>query len=130
VARNLPVAFTAETGVPFVKADPAALEQVVWNLLENAVKYGKEENAISVSVAANNGHAVLAIRDTGQGIASEDLPRIFDRFYRSPRHARQQRGFGLGLAYVQKVVTAHGGHIAVNSAAGHGAEFRVHLPAA
>jgi signal transduction histidine kinase len=130
VPRDLLLEFDAAPGVPFVKADPLAMEQVVWNLLENAVKYGKEQNSIRVSVAANNGHAVLAVRDKGLGIAPDDLPKIFDRFYRSPRNARQHRGFGLGLAYVQKVVTAHGGHISVNSEAGQGAEFLVHIPAA
>jgi signal transduction histidine kinase len=130
VPRDLAIEFASENGVPFVKADPSALEQVVWNLLENAVKYGNDQNSISVSVARNNAHAVLAVCDKGQGIAPDDLPRIFDRFYRSPKNARQQRGFGLGLAYVQKVVTAHGGHISVDSKAGQGAEFRVHLPAA
>ena len=129
VPEQLVVRFSADAGVPLVKADPAALEQVVWNLFENAMKYGREDNVIEAAVSAQNGQVVIAVRDRGEGIRSADLPRIFDQFYRG-QTSQQRRGFGLGLAYVQKVVVAHGGHISVNSELGEGAEFRVYLPAA
>lgn len=128
--EELEVHFSADEGVPFVKADTLALEHVVWNLLENAVKYGGKDNSIRVSVGSNSREAVVTIRDRGQGIASDEMSHIFDSFYRSPRQARQRRGFGLGLAYVQKVVVAHGGRIRVNSELAVGSEFRVYLPAA
>jgi two-component system, OmpR family, sensor histidine kinase BaeS len=83
-----------------------------------------------VSVLALNGEAVVAVRDRGDGIMADDLPHIFDRFYRSRRHATRRGGFGLGLAFVQKVITAHGGRVSVSSEPGQGAEFRVHLPTA
>lgn len=127
--EELAVRFSAEAEVPLVKADPSALEQVVWNLFENAMKYGGEDNVVEAGVSSNNGHVIIAVRDRGEGITSTDLPRIFDQFYRG-KTSRQRRGFGLGLAYVQKVVVAHGGHISVKSEPGHGSEFRVSLPAA
>jgi signal transduction histidine kinase len=124
------VHFRAQDGVPLVKADPTALEQVVWNLMENAVKYGQEGNAIDVAVSSNARQVVVTVSDRGEGIASEDLPKIFDRFYRGRANGHERRGFGLGLAYVQKVVIAHRGSISVNSEPGRGSEFRVYLPAA
>jgi signal transduction histidine kinase len=129
VPEQLEVRFSADAEVPLVKADPAALEQVVWNLFENALKYGQEDNVIETAVSARNGQVIIAVRDRGEGIQTTDLPRVFDQFYRG-KTSQQRRGFGLGLAYVQKVVVAHGGHISVNSELGQGAEFRIHLPAA
>lgn len=129
VPEELVVHFSAEAQVPLVKADPSALEQVAWNLFENALKYGHDDNVIDVSVSANNGQVIITVRDRGAGIRSDDLPRVFDQFYRG-QTGQQRRGFGLGLAYVQKVIVAHGGHISVNSEPGKGAEFRVYLPAA
>jgi signal transduction histidine kinase len=130
VPKELPVHFRAQDGVPLVKADPTALEQVVWNLMENAVKYGQEGNAIDVAVSTKARQVVVTVSDRGEGITSEDLPKIFDRFYRGRANGHQRRGFGLGLAYVQKVVIAHRGSISVNSEPGRGSEFRVYLPAA
>jgi signal transduction histidine kinase len=130
VPKELPVRFHADEHVPLVKADPTALEQVVWNLMENAVKYGQEGNAIEVAVSSSARQVLVTVSDRGEGIASEDLPRIFDRFYRGRANGQQRRGFGLGLAYVQKVVIAHRGRISVMSEPGRGSEFRVYLPAA
>jgi nitrogen-specific signal transduction histidine kinase len=129
IPDTLVVRFTADAGVPLVKGDPSALEQVVWNLLENAMKYSRGDNVIDVGVTTDNRQAVIFVRDRGEGIQSADLPRIFDQFYRGQTN-QQRRGFGLGLAYVQKVVVAHGGHITVNSEEGSGSEFRVSLPPA
>lgn len=129
VPDELVVRVSAGAKVPLVKADPSALEQVLWNLFENAIKYGREGNLIEVGVTAHNGQVVIAVGDRGEGIRADDLPRVFDQFYRG-HTTRHHRGFGLGLAYVQKVVAAHGGHICVNSEPGFGAEFRVYLPAA
>jgi signal transduction histidine kinase len=130
VPKELPVRFRAQDGVPLVKADPSALEQVVWNLMENAVKYGQEGNAIDVAVSSSARQVVVTVSDRGEGITPQDLPKIFDRFYRGRGNGHQRRGFGLGLAYVQKVVIAHRGSISVNSEPGRGSEFRVYLPAA
>lgn len=130
VPSTIEITFSAAGSVPLVRADPAALEQVVWNFLENALKYGDQEhNRIDVSVSAEGRHVVIAVRDRGDGIDASDLPRVFDRFYRG-RNGHRPRGFGLGLAYAQKVVKAHRGRVAVESEIGRGSEFRVIIPAA
>ena len=129
--RGLPgaliVKFSAEPTLPPVKADASALENVIWNLLENAMKYGGDENVISVEVGVQGGQIVIIVRDRGEGIRPADVPRVFDQFYRG-QTPRQRRGFGLGLAYVQKVVVAHGGHVSVKSRVGIGSEFWISLP--
>jgi signal transduction histidine kinase len=114
--------------VPLVRADPAALEQVVLNLLENAVKYGREAGEIVVTVGLVREELAISVRDQGDGIQQAALPRIFEKFYRAS--TAQRRGFGLGLTIVQTIVRAHGGRIVVDSAPGRGSEFRVLLPLA
>jgi signal transduction histidine kinase len=84
---------------------------------------------VAVTLDAANGHAVLAVRDDGPGIAETDLPHIFDRFYRADP-ARSRGGTGLGLALVQSIVEVHGGRIDVDSTPGRGSCFRVALPLA
>jgi two-component system sensor histidine kinase MprB len=106
-----------------VRADPVLLERAVSNLLDNAVKYSPPGAPIEVSV--REGEVVVA--DHGPGVAEEDLPRIFDRFYRAAA-ARSKPGAGLGLAIVREAAEAHGGHASVESSSG-GALFRLTLPA-
>src|SRR5262249_45768214 len=107
-----------------VTADPMLLERAISNLLDNAVKYSPPGAPIEVTV--RGGEVVVA--DHGPGVAAEDLPRIFDRFYRSAA-ARAKPGSGLGLAIVREAAEAHGGTATVESGAG-GARFRLSLPAA
>jgi two-component system sensor histidine kinase MprB len=106
-----------------VKVDPILLERAVSNLLDNAVKYSPAGAPIEVSV--REGEVVVA--DHGPGVAEEDLPRIFDRFYRAAA-SRSKPGAGLGLAIVREAAEAHGGHATVESSSG-GALFRLTLPA-
>jgi signal transduction histidine kinase len=114
-----------------VDGDPVALEHVVLNLLENAVKYGPDAgNAVRVGVRADGVHAVLTVADRGAGIARADLPHIFDKFYRGRVDGPTRRGFGLGLAIVRAVVEAHGGGVTVASEPGRGSVFTVALPLA
>jgi heavy metal sensor kinase len=114
-----------------VDADPSRLKQVVVNLLDNAIKYTPEGGMVSVSVTKKDGHAVLEVADTGIGIASADLPHIFDRFYRADKaRSRQMGGTGLGLSIVRSICLAHGGQVSVKSTEGHGSRFRVELPSA
>jgi signal transduction histidine kinase len=124
-----PVAFHVEQrgSGPFVRADPAALEQVLVNLLDNAVKYSDAVRDIIVRVHADGIHAVVEVADRGVGIAQGDQARIFERFYRGA-DASQRRGFGLGLPIVRELVHAHGGRVGVSSALGIGSTFRVTLP--
>jgi signal transduction histidine kinase len=115
----------------WVEGDATRLEQVVTNLVENAVKYTPEGGAITVRVAARDGRAMLEVEDTGMGIAPTLLPRIFDLFTQGERPLdRSQGGLGLGLALVRRLVQMHGGTIeAASPGVGEGARFTVSLPA-
>lgn len=117
-----------ETGAPIVWADPAALEQALVNLLDNAVKYSGESRAIRVEVGAGPSAATIAVTDWGVGIPADERPHIFDRFYRGSGAAMNRRGFGLGLAICVELVAAHGGRVVVESEPGRGSTFTIRLP--
>jgi two-component system phosphate regulon sensor histidine kinase PhoR len=105
------------------------LEQVFVNLLDNAVKFNRPDGEVYVEIARESGRAVVRVRDTGLGIPSRDLPRIFERFYRVDKaRSRESGGTGLGLAIAKHIVQAHGGHIRVESELGFGATFLFRLP--
>lgn len=110
-------------------ADEDALTQVFGNLIENAVKYGKNGNRVLVGARDRDGYVEFFVRDFGPGIASEHLPRIFERFYRVDKaRSRESGGTGLGLAIAKHIVLAHGGTIRVESELGAGATFSFTLP--
>ena len=113
---------------PFVKADPAALEQVIANLLDNAVKYSSPDQPVVVTVGVDRQTATVEVTDRGVGIAAAEQARIFERFYRVPGAGHRQ-GFGLGLPIVRELVHAQGGRVDVSSAPGAGSTFRVTLRA-
>jgi two-component system sensor histidine kinase BaeS len=106
-----------------VDADPVRIREVVLNLLTNAVEHAPECD-VSIAAVADARSATITVRDNGPGIAAEALPHVFDRFHKG----RTSRGSGLGLAIAQKLVLAHGGTIALESAAGAGTTVRVTLP--
>jgi signal transduction histidine kinase len=112
---------------PVVSADRTRLEQVAANLIDNAVKYTPPGGRVEVAVGREDGHAVLSVRDSGPGIAADELPRIWDRLFRGDG-SRAERGLGLGLSLVRAIVEAHGGTVEVESAPGQGARFTVRLP--
>ena len=114
----------------FMQADPQRLQQVVSNLLTNALKFTPEHGTIDVRVERIDGRAEIVIHDTGIGIAPDLLPRMFDRFQQGDSSTtRTHGGLGLGLAIVKHLVEQHGGHIAASSAGpGHGSTFTVTLP--
>ena len=110
--RNRPgVAFKPELDESLVRGVPATIERAVSNLLDNAAKWSPPGG--EVDVAVHDGE--LTVRDRGPGIADDDLPFIFDRFYRAPS-ARSMPGLGLGLAIVRQVAEAHGGTVVVEAA--------------
>jgi signal transduction histidine kinase len=113
-----------------VEGDEGHLWQVVNNLIDNAVKFTPAGGKVDVSLRTDTtaGRAVLAVRDTGVGIAAADLPRVFDRFYRGERNG--ERGTGLGLSICQALVKAHQGKIRAESSPGRGSCFTVTLPLA
>jgi PAS domain S-box-containing protein len=113
-----------------VDADPTRLEQILVNILSNAVKYTPPKGRISVSVAEHTGEAVLRVRDTGTGISAEMLPRIFDLFTQGDQSlAHSSGGLGVGLTLVRRLVELHGGRVAAHSdGPGRGSEFTIRLP--
>jgi len=133
--RSIELASTLPEGdLPLVTGDPGALERLLLNLLENAIKYNQEGGEVRVRLTAGRGAAgepevVLEVADTGIGIPGDALPRIFERFYRVDKgRARDEGGTGLGLAIVKHVAQAHGGRVEVTSRLRQGSVFRVYLP--
>jgi two-component system phosphate regulon sensor histidine kinase PhoR len=113
-----------------VRADADRLEQVLFNLVENAIKYGRSEGRVCIEAAATGANRVeVSVRDDGPGIPPEARERVFERFYRIDRaRSRETGGTGLGLAIVKHIVQAHGGEAGVQSEPGHGARFFFTLP--
>jgi two-component system, OmpR family, phosphate regulon sensor histidine kinase PhoR len=113
------------------RLNPLLLEQALVNLLDNAIKYSEPGREVRVAAGASNGEVTISVADRGSGIASEHLPRIFERFYRVDRaRSRKMGGTGLGLAIVKHIVQAHHGRVTVESTLGVGSTFTVHLPKA
>jgi two-component system phosphate regulon sensor histidine kinase PhoR len=116
-------------GRPAVLGEADAIERLVLNLLENAIKYNRSGGQVTVRLSALGPDALLEVSDTGIGVSPEALPRIFERFYRVDKgRAREEGGTGLGLAIVKHVAQAHGGQVEVESRLGRGTTFRVRLP--
>jgi PAS domain S-box-containing protein len=114
---------------PKLKLDKDKFTGALVNLLGNAVKYTPEGGRVRLQVAAEEGELVLTVEDSGIGIAADELPRIFEKFYRSAdERVRDVTGSGLGLAFTQEVVRRHGGRIAVSSELDKGSRFTVRLP--
>lgn len=131
--RRIPALRVAvEEGLPALDADPVQLERALQNLIGNAIDYTPPSGSITLGARdAQRGWVEISVADTGSGIAREDLPRVFERFYRSDRSRERVHGHsGLGLAIVREIVEAHGGKVAVESQPGQGTTFRLTLPAA
>ena len=116
-----------QTDDVIVNADRTRLEQVAANLIDNAVKYTPSGGRVEAHVRRDGDRAVLDVRDTGIGIPTDELPRIWDRLFRGDR-SRAERGLGLGLSLVKAVVETHGGTVSVTSDVGRGSTFTVSLP--
>jgi signal transduction histidine kinase len=132
LARQKGVSCRVEGETPglMVKIDAERMQQVVGNLLDNALRYTPEGGSITVTVGqGQGGTAVLSVADTGRGIPAEDLPHVFDRFYRAdPSRSRKSGGSGLGLAIVKQLVEAHDGRVRVESMSDVGTRFTIELP--
>src|SRR5581483_7214081 len=115
--------------LPPVDLDRDALVRAILNLLSNAVKYSPDSHYVSVAVKRDGDMIAVAVEDKGMGIDSDDLHRIFDRFFRAGDHmTRAIPGAGLGLSLVDEIVNAHGGRIVVESEKGKGSKFTILLP--
>lgn len=129
LAREAGVEIDCNVPDTVITGDPDRLTQVVTNLLTNAVQYNRPGGRVSVSLDRNARGTVLRVRDTGIGIAPDDLPHVFDRFYRSDKARSSRKGHvGLGLAIVQGITTAHGGTVEVESTLEKGTTFTILLP--
>ena len=118
-----------EPNMPRIRGDRQRVEQVLINMVSNAVKYTKDGGQISVSAGAKKGEVWCTVRDNGIGIPSEDTGKVFDRFYRVDKaRSRESGGTGLGLSIAQEIVVRHGGRIELQSRLGHGTTITVYLP--
>ena len=119
-----------EKAVPRIPGEADALERMIVNLVDNAIKYNRPEGRVIVRLAPEDGQVLVEVADTGIGIPPDSLSRIFERFYRVDKgRAREEGGTGLGLAIVKHVAQSHGGQVEVESRMGRGSTFRVRLPA-
>jgi CheY-like chemotaxis protein len=131
-AKGIEIVTHFEADAGRLRADPDRLQQVVANLLSNAIKYTPSAGRITVTLRNVEGFSELAVEDTGQGIAPELLPHVFDRFRQGDHSStRHSGGLGLGLTLVREIVTIHGGSVSVRSdGPGTGAVFVIRLPTA
>ena len=113
-----------------VLADPGRLEQMLTNLIDNAIKFNVEGGNVTVSCRLSDSSSMITVADTGEGIPKENLPRVFERLYRLDRgRTRDIGGTGLGLSIVKHLARLHGGEVSVESELGRGTAFHVELPA-
>ncbi len=129
--KAVQLAVDIPAALPLVSADEERINQVMHNLLNNALRYTPSGGTITIRARGEDGCLRIEVQDTGEGIAPEHLPNVFERFYRADyARSRQRGGMGLGLAISKAIVEAHGGSIAVTSSGipGEGTAFAVHLP--
>jgi signal transduction histidine kinase len=129
--RGVRVRNDVPADLPALSADRERVHQVLFNLVDNAVRFTPTGGSVTVSARRRNGAVEVAVSDTGAGIPAEHLPRLFERFYRAdPARARGDGGTGIGLAIARSVVEAHGGQIRAESEPGRGSVFTFDLPSA
>ena len=129
-AKEITIDVVSPNDILFVQADPVRLEQIIWNLLNNSVKFTPKGGRITVRLEEDGDDIVLTVSDTGQGIDSSFLPHIFEIFRQADAGTnRTQAGMGIGLAVVQQLVELHGGSVSASSSGvGKGATFTIRLP--
>ena len=125
--KNLKIIYEEESADLFVEIDPIRFQQILANLLENAIKFTEPTGSITITTNVTGNIANVSVVDTGIGIGSEHVTRIFERLYKVDS-SRNSRGSGLGLAIAKHLVQTQGGHISVESRLGHGSAFQFSLP--
>ena len=129
--RSIQFGVRIEPGAELLRADPVALRQVLTNLLDNAIRYTPDGGRIEVRAGKGRDGIAVSVRDNGQGIPRDHLPRVFERFYRvDPSRSREEGGTGLGLAMVKHLVEAHGGRVGAESERGEGTVITAVFPGA
>ncbi|SOB94213.1 two-component system sensor histidine kinase ResE [Ureibacillus xyleni] len=132
VAKEKHVRLQFKTSLPeevMISLDEDRIEQVLTNLIDNAIRHTPEEGSVTVSLDQEFSYAKIQVADTGEGIPQEDLPFVFERFYKADKaRTRSKGGTGLGLAIAKNIVEAHKGNIKVDSSVGVGTTFTFHLP--
>lgn len=126
--KNIALTFIRESEKCFARVDQSQFEHIFTNLIENAIAYTPNDGQVTVSTRTQNGQVLITVADTGIGISPDDLPRIFDRFYRADQaRSANTGGNGLGLSIVQRIVEEHGGKVEVSSVINEGTSFVVRL---
>jgi len=127
--KNIRIKLEEATQIPEIRIDPVHMEQVISNLLTNAIRHTQSGGSITVTIKNDEGGLAISVADTGEGITPEDLPYVFERFYRSgSSRSRKEGGTGLGLAIAKQMVEAHGGKVWVESKMSTGSIFSILLP--
>ncbi|MDB4882564.1 MAG: Sensory box histidine kinase, partial [Gemmatimonadetes bacterium] len=131
-AGRVSLAAALPDGLPEVWADPDRFTQLLSNLIGNAIKFTPPEGAVSLSAHVDGEEALFVVTDTGEGIAADQLPHVFERFFQVSRDARRviRHGAGLGLPISRGIVEAHGGNIWIESTLGAGTSVRFSIPLA
>jgi signal transduction histidine kinase len=130
-AKKIVIAVAPDPSAPTVYADPTAIRQILSNLIENAIRYTADGGTVTIFSAPEKAGVQVGVRDSGVGIAPDQLPRIFERFYRvDPARSRDAGGTGLGLSIVRHLVDAHGGRARADSSVGRGTTILLFFPAA
>lgn len=130
MARNIKIRTIIPADLPTINGDSSRMKQVLLNLTNNAIKYNKDNGLVTIELKALDGGLVVEVTDTGPGIPAENLPHLFERFYRVPDAEGFTEGTGLGLTIAQRIVEEHGGRIEVESVMGEGSSFYCYLPEA
>ena len=129
--QGLTLETTFQDPLPNILADQARMEQVIANVISNAVKYNRPGGRVEVSAQAEGQMVAIRVKDTGIGIPQEDIPRLFERFYRVDKaRSRERGGTGLGLAIAKEIVEQHNGTIQVESQLDQGTTITIRIPAA
>ena len=123
-SKNITFELTFQEDIPEVFAEQSKIEQVLYNLIDNAIKFSNDNSKIFISVYSKHDSVFISVKDTGIGISKKDIGKIFDRFYKSDTsRGKDKKGTGLGLAIAKEIIQAHGENIDVISTEGAGTEF-------
>lgn len=122
-SKQIEVEINIDPAIPFVKADPVRVNQMLINYLSNAMKFTPDKGKVTISALQEGKFVKIEVRDTGVGISAEDQAHLFERFFQSERTKYGVKGTGLGLSIVKQLVELHGGKVGVESKIGHGATF-------